>query len=466
MSNVKVRQHSLAAQALRAHSTTNSHSGVVRCLEKIELLQVRNAEQVAIRVAEYAAVYGQLIEAKEKHLEVLAAVRLAGLQSHEDLKALKAEIVSENQARNLMRSVHIEMLRKGLADPEGSDERADARALAKFIGEVAADEEKAAVAADALEAVEEEVSDQLQGKEPLAAVASPSKTAVSTHAGVAFSGGIALSSSPSSDTVEEEEEGDGHDNHVRPQSHGGPCIPMGTPPSLKQANEEVEKVVKKRLHEKEMDWIAQDLIDHEKKDGWSINKRAKWLSEHLDRGNWAYVHFDTLKKMRTLRLEGKRQRSFHSRGGRWKESVFSDESLVELATFLVEDEKTWGESKMVQMIKAAATKTALARGFNGDVHLSPQQISDAKQVINGLSFSTHKAQWSTTYRDNAVYSLRSAIAAAAAEDAAFNGAVPEFDVTAEQAKAHPVSNHLRVNTDAFTISYQLNDQSGTSTHRY
>jgi hypothetical protein len=216
------------------------------------------------------------------------------------------------------------------------------------------------------------------------------------------------------------------------------------------------KVHKKELTDEELTWLAQSVLDHSAKKESSGNDRAIYLNGVLEK-DYHGVGASTLKKAAAKLRKGESLKK--KRRGR--PSPCSDSSLAALSTFMHADPKTWGKSKMFRMVEKAAAQTALDEGRNGDVQVTKAQMRSVMQVIDGFTDRTQKAQWSTKPRDDATFSLRSGLACATSLEAAFRGAMPEFDVSAEEANENPVNEHCKVNTDAFTVYFQLKEGQST-----
>jgi hypothetical protein len=136
---VKERKHSLAAQSLRAgSSTTTSHFKLREFLRDYEAALHHLADEVAAREAMIVR-YQEAAMATNKQAALdLEECRNAALRSIADMATLKAHLVSEAQANQVLRSIRVEAIRLEKA-PETTAERADARELKKVVEEAEKD---------------------------------------------------------------------------------------------------------------------------------------------------------------------------------------------------------------------------------------------------------------------------------------------------------------------------------------
>ena len=445
------RQQSLAGQALRSgSSTTTSHFKLRAFLGDFEVAMKHLGDRVAASEAMIVRSQEAAMATHKQAALDLEESRNAALQSIAHLVTLKKHMVSEAQANNILRSMRVEDKRLGKA-PETTAERADARELKKVVEEAEKDtvelDEATAEAAEAGEKAAVAVR-----YAPLGIFATPHKGAAT-------------------DWMTQNCGGDG--GTERRECFEGQSIPMpdvswaseppAPPSSLEAAAKVGNKVHKKEVTDDELMWLAQSVLDHSEMDKGcrrcgcsSGNERAIYLNGVLGK-DYHGVGASTLTKAATKHGRGESLKK--KRGGR--PSPCSDSSLVALSTFMFADDKTWGKSKMYRMVEKAAAQTALDAGRNGDIRLTESQMRPLMQVIRGFTDSTEKAQWSTKPRDDATFSTRSGVACATALDAAFQGAMPEFDVSAEEAKENPVDEHCKVNTDAFTVYFQLKEGQST-----
>ena len=223
-------------------------------------------------------------------------------------------------------------------------------------------------------------------------------------------------------------------------------------------NDPISDTVKPVLSAAQKTQVAKFLLENFDRDNneSAIGDVCDILSTKYDKVN-VYTVRKWLTKQRKINRGEEEATCMHDKKGRPREIMLCD--FAEMETDIVNRGFDVNVPILEKMMMTARDKTNKRRNQGGST--KPMSVASRKRNLQMALLSmksTQKTQWGSKNREIANRSPRNFVGTAAGMKAAVSGAIPEWGVTAEQARKHPVSSHLLMNHDQ--TGYQLYGTNG------
>lgn len=199
--------------------------------------------------------------------------------------------------------------------------------------------------------------------------------------------------------------------------------------------------------------LAKLILSVSKSERESLKKRLSDLLSSTFRG----VSFRALGEMMTNHKKDREQR--HERLGRTR--ALTDDIFIRVLGKLANLDVDCSVGALSVLIEEGRTATAFARGKGMPGNGIPRStLKRYQQMVMVNCSATSNSQWNTKPRLEQTDSIRSYFTYACLLEALIRRGRPEFRITDEFAKKHPVSPMLTINMDPTTIEF--NQETGSS----